>query len=137
DYFHAAMIFQHGRDSTDYRNARDFAQRAFELDPTHSTASWLIAAATDRYLWSIDQPQVYGTQTTKDDDGRWTIQPLDDDGVTEEERAARGVSLQGAYDRVARMNAQLDAEAAESAGPSEDDASSDEAEPATADERDR
>ncbi|MEM6782955.1 MAG: hypothetical protein AAF624_04375 [Bacteroidota bacterium] len=121
DYFHAAMIFQHGRDSTDYRNARDFAQRAYDLDPSHSTASWLIAAATDRYLWSMDQPQVYGTQSTKDDDGRWTLDPLDANGVTEVERVARGVTLQAAYDRVARMNAQLDAESVESEEPHENE----------------
>ncbi|MEM8599031.1 MAG: hypothetical protein AAGF99_03840 [Bacteroidota bacterium] len=135
DHLHAAMIFQHGRDSTDYRNARDFAQRAYDLDPSNGTASWLIAAATDRYLWSVDQPQVYGTQSTKGDDGRWTLEPLDEDGVTEVERAARGVTLQGARDRIARMNAQLDAEAAESEDPDEKDASDDESDAAEENEQ--
>ncbi|MEM9997855.1 MAG: hypothetical protein AAF809_09150 [Bacteroidota bacterium] len=61
DHFHAAMILQHGRTSDDYAKACELAERAVKLDPSHSTARWLTAAATDRYLWSIDEPQIYGT----------------------------------------------------------------------------
>ena len=85
DYFHAAMIFQHGDDSASYALARDLALIAVKLDSTNSIARWLAAAAKDRYLWSIGEPQWYGTQTHILD-GKWTIDPVDTTAVTDEER---------------------------------------------------
>jgi hypothetical protein len=117
DYFHAAMILQHGRDSTDYRHARDLAEQAIALDPSHGTARWLTAAATDRYLWSIGEPQIYGTQSKTDENDLWTMEPIDEAAVTDAERAAKGVPpLEQAYARLEARNAErrteLDAAAA-------------------------
>ncbi|MEL6611966.1 MAG: DUF6624 domain-containing protein [Bacteroidota bacterium] len=117
DHFHAAMILQHGQTSDDYVKARELAEHAVDLDPSHGTARWLTAAATDRYLWSIDEPQIYGTQSTIGDDGLLTMEPIDEDAVTDAERAAKGVpTLEQAYARLAQQNAEREAqmEAAES-----------------------
>lgn len=85
DYFHAAMIFQHGDDTISYLLARTLALKAVELDATNHIAAWLSAAAQDRYLWHIGKPQWYGTQTHMID-GKWTIEPIDTAAVTDEER---------------------------------------------------
>lgn len=86
DYFHAAMIFQHGEDSTAYRFAHHLATKAVELDSTHNSARWLAAASWDRYLWSMGKSQWYGTQSILIL-GKWTLEPLDRNAVTDEERA--------------------------------------------------
>lgn len=104
DYFHAAMVFQHGHDPADYQRAHDLALKAAELDPSHTTARWLAAASEDRLLMNQGKPQKYGTQFRKEG-GVWELYPVDP-SVTDEERAAWGVpSLAEAQAKVARMNA--------------------------------
>lgn len=104
DYFHAAMIFQHGHEPADYQRAHDLALKAVELDPTHTTAKWLAAASEDRLLMSRGEPQKYGTQFRMTE-GRWELYPVDP-AVTDAERAAWGVPpLAEAEARVTRMNA--------------------------------
>ena len=104
DYFHAAMIYQHGDDSTDYWMAYELASKAVELDSTHDVAKWLSAAAMDRYLWSMDKPQIYGTQYHTID-GIWTIEPIDTTAVTDEERRKWHVpTLEEAWKRAEGMN---------------------------------
>ena len=60
DYFHAAMIFQHGQNPDEYLIAHVLAMDAVALGSKE--ARWLSAATLDRYLLSIWQPQVFGTQ---------------------------------------------------------------------------
>ncbi len=60
DHYHAAMVMQHGSDSTDFRLAHQLARRAEALGEPRGR--WLAAAALDRYLLSVGQPQRYGTQ---------------------------------------------------------------------------
>jgi tetratricopeptide (TPR) repeat protein len=104
DYYHAAMVLQHGRGPEDYELAHELAVKASELDPEHSTARWLAAAAKDRYLQSVGEPQIYGTQFRKVD-GRWTLDPIDESAVTDEERALWDVPpLASAKKREAEMN---------------------------------
>ncbi|MCB2231808.1 hypothetical protein KQH82_13900 [bacterium] len=90
DYFHAAMIMQHGGDSTAFRAAYDLAARAVEIDSTHEVASWLYAAAWDRYLLSTGQRQWYGTQYLTVHDTTFLF-PIDTAKVTDVERERRGV----------------------------------------------
>jgi hypothetical protein len=90
DYYHAAMVMQHGTVPDDFALARDLAKRAMELDPKHRQAAWLYAAATDRYLWRIGKPQIYGTQYKKVE-GRWTLEPFDRNAVTDDERMLHDV----------------------------------------------
>ena len=60
DYLHAAMIFQHGQNPDEYLMAHVLAIDAVALGSKE--ARWLSAATLDRYLLSIWQPQVFGTQ---------------------------------------------------------------------------
>lgn len=103
DYFMAAMLLQHGVAPEDYQKAREIALRAAELDPGNKRATWLAAAAQDRYLWSIGKPQMYGTQF-KQVDGVWTVEPLDP-AVTDAERAKWNVPpIAEARKRAENMN---------------------------------
>jgi hypothetical protein len=60
DYYHAAMIFQHGQNPDEYLMAHVLAMDAVALGSKE--ARWLSAATLDRYLLSIWQPQIFGTQ---------------------------------------------------------------------------
>ena len=108
DYFHAAMIFQHGDDSTDYLLARQLALKSVELDSTKSIAKWLSAAAHDRYLWEVGKPQWYGTQYHLIDN-KWTIEPIDTTAVTDDDRLRCQVPpLAEARRKAEEMNRQND-----------------------------
>lgn len=103
DYYHAAMVFQHGNTPEEIKKAHEWARRAVELDPDHDDAKWLAAAAEDRYLMYQDKPQKYGTQFRKID-GKWVLWEVDP-SVTDEERARWNVPpLSQARERAARMN---------------------------------
>ena len=105
DYFHAAMVLQHGQDPEDFKLAHELALKASEMDAEHSSARWLAAAAKDRYLQNVGKPQIYGTQFRKVD-GTWTLDPIDESAVTDEERARWGVPpLAKAKERAEAMNA--------------------------------
>ena len=71
-------------------HAHELAMKAVEIEPAHMQARWIAAASKDRYLQSIGQPQIYGTQLLRRD-GRWTLEPYDTTAVTDEERARWGV----------------------------------------------
>jgi len=60
DYYYAAFIFQHGQKSEDYLYAHVLAVTA--VGKGFAPAKWLCAATLDRYLRSIKQPQIFGTQ---------------------------------------------------------------------------
>jgi tetratricopeptide (TPR) repeat protein len=85
DYYHSAMIFQHGKDSVAYGMAVKQMKKAIELDPTIN--KWLLAAAIDRDLMSRSKSQIYGTQyVKKGQDGKWERYKIDTTQVTAEER---------------------------------------------------
>lgn len=68
DYYYAAFILQHGQKPSDYLYAHVLAVTA--VNKGLHNAMWLSAATLDRYLHSIQQPQVFGTQFgygTRDD----------------------------------------------------------------------
>ena len=87
DHYHAAMVFQHGGDSTSFRKARDLAREADRMG--HGPARWLAAAALDRHLLSVGEPQRYGTQFEVRD-GTWYLSPLDSTAVSDAERQRVG-----------------------------------------------
>jgi hypothetical protein len=60
DFERAAFVFQHGDTPDDYLLAHTLAMVAVARG--QSAAIWIGAATLDRYLNSIHQPQVYGTQ---------------------------------------------------------------------------
>ena len=60
DFHDAAFIFQHGDQPEDYLLAHVLAMAA--VAKGEPRGRWIAAATLDRYLHSIGQPQVFGTQ---------------------------------------------------------------------------
>lgn len=60
DFEWAAFVFQHGSTPDDYLLAHTLAIVA--LKKGEQDGAWIAAATLDRYLQSIKQPQIYGTQ---------------------------------------------------------------------------
>ncbi len=104
DYNNAAMIFQHGGDSTAYGMAVQLMYKSIELDSTAN--KWLLAAAIDRYLLSKNEPQIYGTQYQKfGKDAPWQLGKIDTTQVSDAERIEYGVeTLAEQRERVKEMN---------------------------------
>jgi hypothetical protein len=104
DYYHAAMVFQHGTEVEHYEIAHEWAMRAVELDPDHDSARWLAAATEDRTLMNLGKPQKYGTQFRKEASGRWVVYEVDP-SITDAERAQWNVPpLDEARARAEQMN---------------------------------
>lgn len=60
DFESAALVFQHGSSPDDYLLAHTLALVA--VSKGQSGAVWISAATLDRYLQSVHQPQIFGTQ---------------------------------------------------------------------------
>lgn len=60
DYYYAAYLFQHGQKPDDFLFAHVLATEAVALGYTR--AKWISAATLDRYLQTIGQKQIFGTQ---------------------------------------------------------------------------
>jgi len=104
DFYHAAMVLQHGDRPEDYLQAHEWALRAVALDPNDGAARWLAAASEDRHLMSLGKPQRYGTQYKKVD-GTFVLHTVDPT-VTDEERAKWNVPpLAEAIERLDTLNA--------------------------------
>lgn len=69
DYFHAAMIFQHGETVEEIWQAHTLVKQAAELG--YDPARWLVAAALDRWLMYQGKPQEYGTHFVSDANRYW------------------------------------------------------------------
>lgn len=87
DYFYAAMVYQHGQTPSDYLFAHVLAVTAAEKGS--KLGVWLSAATLDRYLRSINQPQIFGTQFGSDrpEGGPYTQEPYDKDMISDSLRA--------------------------------------------------
>lgn len=97
DYFHAALIFQHGDTLEDIWQAHELAQKAAKMGATKAMddkdSLWLSAATLDRWLMYRGKPQKYGTQFVPDGK-RWRLWDIDPH-TTDAERIANHVpSLQ-------------------------------------------
>jgi hypothetical protein len=75
DFHDAAFIYQHGQTSKDYLLAHVLAIVAIQKGDAKSL--WISAATLDRYLFSIDQPQIFGTQYHSKKDSPVTQEPYD------------------------------------------------------------
>lgn len=73
DFLHAAFVFQHGGKPDDYLKAHLLAMIAVARGKPE--ANWIAAATLDRYLQSIGQPQVLGTQFKVSKDGKASQEP--------------------------------------------------------------
>jgi hypothetical protein len=74
DYHFAAWILQHSLESAGYLLAHVLAVTA--VSKGEPKARWIGAASMDRYLWSLQQPQVFGTQFHQAN-GVWNQDPYD------------------------------------------------------------
>ena len=103
DYYHAAMILQHGDVAEDYLLAHELCVVAISKGDTR--AKWLAAASEDRFLMNIDRPQRFATQFRCDGPNcEFHLYKLDA-GVTDELRKGFDVpSLAEAKAREAKMN---------------------------------
>lgn len=105
DYFHAAMVFQHGVSEADFARANELARQAVALSKGHARARWLVAASEDRLLMMQHKPQKYGTQYSREGD-TWVLYDVDPK-VTDAQRAEWAVPTLGeAKARVDEMNAE-------------------------------
>lgn len=75
DFERAAFVFQHGDTPDDYLLGHTLAIVAAARGD--GSAIWIAAATLDRYLQSVHQPQIYGTQFKFTAGGRVTQKPYD------------------------------------------------------------
>jgi hypothetical protein len=102
DFSEAALILQHGNDTSDFRTAHELALASIKLG--NNDAKWLAAATLDRYLIAQNKPQKYGTQSfTNKKTGKRELYPVDP-SVTDEERAQWNCpSLKNAMNAVGKL----------------------------------
>ena len=77
DYFHAALIMQHGEAWEDYAAAHLLASRGLQLAPEDRNLQRMAAAGWDRMMHAMGHGQWFGTNTFRNPDG------------TEQERGTR------------------------------------------------
>jgi len=92
DFENAALVFQHGATSDDYLLAHVLAVVA--ISKGQSGAVWISAATLDRYLQSIHQPQVFGTQFATPTNERTTQEPYARTLISDSLRGYVGVPTQ-------------------------------------------
>lgn len=89
DYFDAALILQHGDTPDDYLLAHVLCTVA--IAKGNADARWLSAATLDRYLQTIQQKQIFGTQYGGDTKKGYTNEPYDRTLLTDAIRKALDV----------------------------------------------
>jgi hypothetical protein len=89
DFLHASFIFQHGETPADYLLAHTLALVAMKKGD--AKASWMAAASLDRYLQTVGQPQVFGTQFKTSNSGPVSQEPYDRALISDALRRLLGV----------------------------------------------
>ncbi len=103
DYSNAALIFHHGEDSVAYGLAVKLMKKSIELDSSKN--KWFLAVMSDRYLLSINKPQIYGTQYKRLDNNVVVREELDSTKITDAERIEYGVeTLAEQREKVKNLN---------------------------------
>ena len=104
DYYHAAMLLQHGDVPEDYLLAHEFCVVALSRGKNDGDTRWLAAASEDRFLMNIGRPQRFATQYQSISHSPMKLYTVDA-GVTDELRRALNVPpLARAKQREAEMN---------------------------------
>ncbi len=96
DFIRAAFLFQHGDSPKDYLLAHTLALIAVRKG--REDAVWIATATLDRYLQSIKQSQVYGTQFRTLAKDPTTQNPYDRSLVSDSLRRELGVPIQSMQD---------------------------------------
>jgi hypothetical protein len=103
DFREAAFVFQHGDKPDDYLLAHTLAMIAVAKGDNGSL--WIASATLDRYLQSMDRPQIYGTQYVGKQ-GKMTQGAFSSDFISDSLRAELGVpSLVEQQEQLKTMNA--------------------------------
>jgi hypothetical protein len=89
DFDAAALVFQHGNEPADFLLAHVLATRAVALGRAKS--EWLAAVTLDRYLQSVGEAQVYGTQFSYSPETGATQEPYNTALLPDAVRRAAGV----------------------------------------------
>ncbi len=84
DFSFASLIFQHSGDPSDLMLAHLLSSTAVGMG---GSGKWMMAATMDRYLQSVKQPQIFGTQFITKDGHSWTMEPYNRTTLTDAERA--------------------------------------------------
>lgn len=90
DFFNAGIILQHGNKPSNYKKANELAKKAVEIDANNRIAKILIAQSMDRYLLSINKPQIYGTQRKEIGELEY-LEDIDTLKISDEERKKLGI----------------------------------------------
>ena len=101
DFYHAAFIFQHGDSPADFLLGHTLAVVAAARG--RADATWIAAATLDRYLQSIGQNQIYGTQFLTPKGKPVTQEPYDRSLVSDALRSALGVPPVSAQEKERQM----------------------------------
>ena len=105
DYYHAAMVLQHGDAPEDFLLAHEFCVVAISRGKNDRDTKWLAAASEDRFLMNIGRPQRFATQYRADPATAPFRLYRVDESVTDELRRALNVpSLAKAKAREVEMN---------------------------------
>lgn len=103
DYYHAAMVLQHGEGSEDILLSHILSTVAGFKG--HERGKWLSAASLDRYLHRTDAAQRLGTQYVRDPDGGPWSQGAYVDWLSDSVRSEFGVDSRDAQrERVRTLN---------------------------------
>ena len=89
DFYHAAMVLQHGVSPEDFLLAHDFCVVALTKGKNDEETRWLAASAEDRFLMNIGRPQRFATQFRSDGRGPMALWSVDAT-VTDELRLLMG-----------------------------------------------
>jgi hypothetical protein len=90
DYYHSAMILQHGEAPEDFLLAHEFCVVAMSIGKNDRETRWLAAAAEDRFLMNIGRPQRFGTQFRSEGAGPLRLYTVSDE-MTDALRRLMGV----------------------------------------------
>ena len=101
DFERAAFVFQHGDTPDDFLMAHTFAMAAVARG--QNSAIWIASASLDRYLQSIHQPQIYGTQFNPNPNGLTTQEPYNRTLVPDFLRQFLGVPSQAAQEDAKKL----------------------------------
>jgi hypothetical protein len=104
DFHDAAFIYQHGQSPDDYLLSHVLGTVA--VAKGDATSLWISAASLDRYLQSINRPQIFGTQYHSSNNSPTTQDPYDTNLVPDKLRAALCVpSLEQQQKNIGELNA--------------------------------
>lgn len=85
DFHFSSVILIHGNESSDFELANKLSIEALKLDPSLLEARFIICASEDRFLRSLDKPQIWGTQS-RWNGKEWSKEPFDKKTKTAKER---------------------------------------------------